>query len=106
MKILFGNKFFYLKGGSEYVFFDTARYLEDNGHKVMFFSMKHPKNFFSGYGKYFVSNVDYRKGSLKDRISAASKMLYSLEAKKRIEELIAEERPDIAHLHNIYAFIL
>lgn len=38
MKTLLANKFFYLKGGSEYVFFEQAELLKKKGHKVIFFS--------------------------------------------------------------------
>ncbi|MDP2923947.1 MAG: glycosyltransferase family 4 protein [Candidatus Omnitrophota bacterium] len=102
MKILLANKFFYLKGGSEYVFFDSAKLLESRGHKVIFFSMRHPRNFSSEYEKYFVSNVDYESNRFKSKIDASLKLLYSFEAKRKIEELIKKERPDVAHLHNIY----
>lgn len=102
MKILLVNKFFYLKGGSEQVFFDEGRLLEERGHKVVFFSMQNSKNFPSEYKRYFISNVDYEKGKLKDEIGASLKLLYSFEANRKMEQLIKQERPDVAHLHNIY----
>lgn len=102
MKILLVNKFFFLKGGSETSFFNTANLLEKRGHKVMFFSMKHPLNLPSVYEKYFVSNIDYEFNGLENRLNAASRLLYSFEAKEKIERLIKEQKPDIAHLHNIH----
>ncbi|HEC93677.1 MAG TPA: glycosyltransferase family 1 protein [Candidatus Atribacteria bacterium] len=102
MKILLANKFFYLKGGSEYVFFEQAELLKKRGHKIIFFSMKHPKNFSSKYEEYFINQVDYEKGGIRTKISASFKLLYSFEAKRKIDELIRNEKPDIAHLHNIY----
>ncbi len=102
MKILLANKFFYLKGGSEYVFFEQAELLKRKGHKIIFFSMKHPENFPSEYEKYFINQVDYEKGGMKNKLSASFKLLYSFEAKRKIEELIRNEKPDIAHLHNIH----
>jgi glycosyltransferase involved in cell wall biosynthesis len=102
MKILLGNKFFYLKGGSEYIFFDTAEYLKAKGHKVIFFSMEHPKNIFSSSPRYFISNVDYESGGFGSRIKNSLDVLYSFEAKRKIIDLIEKEKPDIAHLHNIY----
>jgi hypothetical protein len=44
MKILFTNKFFYPKGGSETVFFQEKEFLLNNEHKVIDFSMKHAEN--------------------------------------------------------------
>ena len=102
MRILFANKFFYFKGGSEYIFFDTARYLEKKGHKVIFFSMKDPQNLSSEYEKYFVSNVNYERMDFKNIIQTSSKLLYSFEARTKIEKLIKEQKPDIVHLNNIY----
>lgn len=102
MKILLINKFFYLKGGSESVFFETAELLKNKGHKVIFFSMKHAKNIASEYEKYFVSNVDYESKRLKDMFQDSLRLLYFFEAKQKMEELIEKERPDIAHLHNIH----
>lgn len=102
MKILLANKYFYLKGGADCVFLDSAKLLSNKGHKVIFFSMHHPKNLYSAYEKYFVSNVDYEKGGIKNKIDSTIKLLYSFEAKRKAEELIKEEKPDVAHLHNIY----
>jgi glycosyltransferase involved in cell wall biosynthesis len=102
MRILFANKFFYFKGGSEHVFFDTACLLEGRGDKVVFFSMSHPENAFSEYEKYFISNVDYEKGGLRNKINTSLKLLYSFEARIKIERLIEKEKIDMAHLHNIH----
>ena len=103
MKFLFCNKFFWLKGGAEVSFFETAKLLESKGHKVVFFSMKHSDNFPSPYEKYFVSKVYYEGGgSIFSKIKAAGRLLYSLKAKAKIDELISDERPDIVHLNNIH----
>ncbi|MCZ2845668.1 MAG: glycosyltransferase family 4 protein [Candidatus Bathyarchaeota archaeon] len=103
MKILLVNKFFPLKGGAETSFFDIAKVLKDNGHIVAFFSMMHPENFDSPYSKYFVSEVDFENvGSFIQKIKASGRILYSLEARKKIEELVKKEKPDIVHLNNIH----
>jgi len=102
MKILLINKFFYKKGGAEIVFLNTAELLKNHGHQVVFFSMHHDKNESSEYEKYFVSNIDYEKKGMKNAVMYSLKLLYSFEAKKKLEKLISQERPDVAHLHNIY----
>jgi len=103
MNVLLINKFFYLRGGSETVFFDTASLLRHAGHSVSYFSMDHPKNLDSRYSRYFVSHVDFAdmKGFI-DRVGSAGRILYSFESQRKLEQLIREERPDIAHLHNIH----
>ena len=109
MKLLFINKFFYLKGGSETVFFQERDYLKNSGRKVIDFSVEHSDNLPSKYCKYFVPNVDYkavskagRLGRLKRRFGIAIDFIYNREAVKRMKSLIEREKPDIAHLHNIY----
>ena len=100
MKILMVNKFFYIKGGSETYYFSLKKLLEQNGHEVIDFSMKDEKNFESKYADFFVDGVDYnKKQSIFSKIKSGMKIIYSLEAKKKLEKLIKETKPDIAHLH-------
>lgn len=100
MKILMVNKFFYIKGGSETYYFALKRLLEAKGHTVIDFSMKDEKNFESPYAEYFVEAVDYNGGmSKKQQLRAAKNIIYSTEAKRKLEQLIKDTRPDIAHLH-------
>lgn len=100
MKILMVNKFFYIKGGSETYYFALKRKLEQEGHRVVDFSMKDPRNFASDFESYFVENVDYNEthGVLK-KLRMAANIIYSFEAKKKFEALVRKERPDIIHLH-------
>jgi len=102
VKILLANKYFYRKGGSDTSFYETGRLLEKRGHKVIYFSMKHPRNLASPYERYFVSNVDYEKDGIRNGVNASLKLLYSVEAKRKLEALIRDERPDVAHLHSVY----
>lgn len=100
MKILMVNKFFYIKGGSETYYFSLKKLLEENGHEVIDFSMKDEKNFESKYTDFFVEGIDYnKKQSIFSKIKSGAKIIYSLEAKKKLEKLIKETKPDIAHLH-------
>lgn len=102
MKVLFVNKFFYIKGGAENSMFQTAKVLERHGHDTVYFSMFHEKNIQSEWNKYFVSNIDYDTQKLKEQISVASKLLYSFEARRKIEILIKQTQPDLVHLNNTY----
>lgn len=104
-KVLLVNKFFYLKGGDCQVFFDTAKLLQTKGHKSVFFAMQHPLNLASDFAPYFVSELDIDKDGLLNKLKVASRVIYSREAKRKIEQLIKKEKPDIAHLHNIYHHI-
>ncbi|MEI6437346.1 MAG: glycosyltransferase family 4 protein [Candidatus Omnitrophota bacterium] len=102
MKILQAHRCFYLKGGAEKVFFDADALLRAHCHDVAFFSMQHPDNLPSPYAKYFVSSIDYGHGGLLHGIKALGRLLYSREARQKIDRLIADFKPDVAHLHNIY----
>lgn len=102
MKILLANKYFFIQGGADNSFFETARLLEKHGHQVAFFSMKHPKNFQTPFEPYFISNVDYERPDVKSTLKAAGRLLYSFEARRKIGRLIRKEKPDIAHLNSIY----
>lgn len=103
MKILEINKFCFSKGGADKHFLDVVKLLKSNNHKVAVFSMEHPKNVKSKWEKYFVSTVGYTNNySLWQKLKGAARMFYSLEAKKKINKLLDEFRPDIVHIHNIY----
>ena len=102
MRVLAANKFYYVKGGAERYFFELKRILEERGDEVVPFAMRDERNEPSPYSDYFVSHEDFEGGgSFFDRMRAAERVVYSLEARRRLEALIDETRPDMAHLHNI-----
>ena len=99
MKILLINKFHYLRGGAEQVYFNTKKVLEKNGHQVVCFSMKDERNEPCQQDGFFVKNVDFENN--KQWFWKALRYLYYPEAGRKLEQLIREEEPDVAHLHNI-----
>ena len=103
MRVLLINKFHYLKGGAERTYFDTARILADHGHDLAFFSMRHELNRSSRWARYFIAGVDYNQpmGAIK-KIKAAFNIFYNWEARRNLERLIKDFKPDVAHFHNIY----
>ncbi len=102
MKILIANKFFWLKGGSEKVLFQEREFLLKRGIKVVDFSMEDPRNQFSNFSSYFISNIDYNINGVFNKLKNALKFVHSREAVGKIKLLIKKEKPDLAHLHNIY----
>ncbi|MCX7957128.1 MAG: glycosyltransferase [Endomicrobia bacterium] len=102
MRIILINKFLYPKGGAEISVFETGKIISQKAHRVYFWGMKHPENFYFPYSEYFVENVDYNKKlSLLEKIIISLNVLYSFEAKKKIEKFISEvAKPDIVHLNN------
>lgn len=103
MKILLVNKFFFIKGGAETVYFQEREMLKKAGVQVIDFSMQHEKNFPSEYADFFVKNVDYHTDSnLLGGIKTAVNFIHNAEACRKMQVLLQKERPDIVHFHNIY----
>ena len=103
MKVLLVNKFFYIKGGAETVYFQEIDMLKKAGVDVIAFSMQHENNFPSDYAPYFVGNVDYHQNSSAiGAIKTAVNFIHNAEACKKLLVLLRKEKPDIVHFHNIY----
>lgn len=110
MRILLVNKFAHLEGGSARYILDLYDLLKAKGHEVAFFAMKPTqgdaqfvrKDLLDEWGKYWVSPVQTRKASYgMEGLRTAFRSLWSFEAQKRIDQLIADFRPDIVHLNSI-----
>lgn len=100
MKILLINKFLYPKGGDAISTLATGKLLQQKGHKVYFWGMKHSLNNEYEYSDYYVDNIDYDSLTVKEKINNSIKILYSFEAKKKFENFIKLIKPDIVHLNN------
>ncbi len=99
LKILFVNKFLYPKGGSETYIFNLASYLERKGHNVEYFGMEHRENIVTNSLNLSVNNMEFRGKSIK-KFLYPFKIIYSVEAKNKIREIILATKPDIIHLNN------
>ena len=97
------NNYSYRRGGSEVVFFEHNRLFENAGWEVVPFSMHNVLNEPSPWSAHFVSETDGAgRESPVEKITRAVSTIYSLEAARRIRELLKLIRPQIAHAHNIY----
>ena len=106
MKILLVNKYHYVKGGSETYHFGLAKLLEEHGNEVIYFAMQDEKNYDCAQAKYFSKNVDFNKSmSPFEKLTAGMHALYSFDAKKKIEQLIEAEKPDIVHINLVHRHI-
>jgi glycosyltransferase involved in cell wall biosynthesis len=102
-RLLSINSYFYPRGGSEAVYFAHNRLLEEEGWSVIPFAMQHPENLPSPWSDYFVTELELGSSySLAGKLSRLPKVIYSLEARRLLDRLLARARPDIAHAHNIY----
>lgn len=67
------------------------------------FSMQDEPNFFSPHSGSFVAYIGFREpGRLLDNIRRGLSFIHSHEAVKKLDRLLEKEKPDIAHLHNVY----
>lgn len=103
MKIIQANKFYFMQGGAERYLLDVSAWLESQGHEVIPFAMDHPDNLETPYQKYFPSFVQTGRVTANwQGVRTLSRMAYSLEARRKLATLIAQTKPDLAHIHNIY----
>lgn len=101
MKILQINKYLYPKGGAETYLLALADLLRQEGHKICFFSQKNPKNIKNDQEQYFINELklDRFHWLLPLRLG---RIFWSFAAARKIKKIIANEKPDLAHIHNIY----
>jgi glycosyltransferase involved in cell wall biosynthesis len=103
MRIIEANKFYYLRGGAEHYMLKFSDWLKSEGHEVVPFAMKHADNLPSSYSNFFPSFVNTKDVKLNfGGVKTLSRMLYSLEARRKLASLIEVARPDVCHVHNIY----
>ncbi len=105
-RLLAINNYYYRRGGAEVVFLESAKLLADAGWDVVPFAMKHPQNLPTPWSDYFVDEIEYGEDyTLLEKAARIPKVIYSLEARRKVRELIRVARPDIAHAHNVYHHI-
>lgn len=95
-----------MRGGAEAVFLRHNSLFEGAGWGVIPFAMRHEKNLSSPWEKYFIQEIEFGNDySFLEKAARAPKVIYSLEAKRGIGRLIQDQRPEIAHAHNVYHHI-
>lgn len=99
MKILIINKFLYQNGGSETYIFKIGKKLQEMGNEVQYFGMEHEKRVVGNHAESYTGNIDFHTGKLK-KIFYPFKIIYSLEARKKIAAVLVDFQPDIIHLNN------
>lgn len=102
MKVLQIDKYFFMKGGAETVFFNTMNLLRQKGHEVVPFSLKSKKNFPSEYEDYFVDYPELSESSLLTKIKHIPNFIYNKKAASQLDKLLTKEKPDIAHIHLMF----
>lgn len=100
MRILIVNKFLYPNGGSETYIFKIGEQLQIMGHKVQYFGMEHEGRIVGNRAESYTSDLDFHGGGLK-KLFYPFRIVYSVEAKKKIRLVLEDFSPDVVHLNNI-----
>lgn len=100
MKVLLVNKFLYPKGGAETYVFQLGGILTAHGHAVQYFGLDNEKNIVGNNAGAYVSNIDFNAG-VRRNLAAPFRIIYSVEARKKIRQALTDFEPDIVHLNNI-----
>lgn len=99
MSILHINNFHHIRGGSDKVYFNTAKVLDAMGNSSAFFSGQHHLNKRNPYESYFPQSVEAGSKNL----SSLPRFLHNPIARDNIRALITNHGPfDLAHLHIYY----
>jgi glycosyltransferase involved in cell wall biosynthesis len=97
------NNYFYPRGGAEVLFLEQNRMFEDIGWQVVPFAMRHSDNLPTPWASYFPDEIEFgRSYGLGAKLLHAQRVIFSLQARRRMRELLEHVRPRIAHAHNIY----
>lgn len=92
MRILQINNNHYRKGGTDSVYLNLIKLLRNKGHQVIPFSFFDDQNLEEENNRYFLPKTIFSNNFGK---------FYSLTAKNQLRKLSENEKPDIAHIHNI-----
>ncbi len=103
MRILYCNKYNYAFSGTEAYLFEAMDLMQSMGHEVALFSMADSRGKPTPYDRHFMPNIDFKEQTgWFQKARLAGRAIYSREARRRIRVMIAEFRPDVAHVRNIY----
>lgn len=109
MKIVMVQTFHYYRGGDSTYMLNLTRLLEEQGHEVIPFAMEHPLNLPSPYSKYFVSEIDFpallAEFSPRAACTVIGRSIHNREARRKMEALLDDVKPDLAHFHNIHGHL-
>ena len=97
------NNYYYGRGGAETLFLEHNRMFESIGWQVVPFAMRHPKNLPTHWAEYFPDEIEFGEDyGVAAKLIRAPRVIYSLQARQRMRDLLDAVRPHVAHAHNIY----
>jgi len=106
MNIIQANKHYYLRSGADRYILELTELLEQHGHTVIPYAMRHGQNLQTPWEGSFPGYVQTKTPGISfDALRTVGRGIYSFEARNNMYRLIRESRPDLCHIHNIYAQI-
>lgn len=100
MRVLMLNAFHWPKGGVERTVFDETRWLEAAGHEVGHFATVDPRNRPSRFERHFAPSADFGESTPAwKQLPQLPRAVWSAAAARALAGLLAEWRPDVAHVH-------
>jgi glycosyltransferase involved in cell wall biosynthesis len=105
-RLLSLNTYHYRRGGSDAVYFAQDEMFRQLGWQTAVMAMHHPRNEASPWSEFFVDEIEFGHSyGLMDKVAMASKVIYSFEARRKLELLLDRFVPDVVHAHCIYHHI-
>ena len=103
MRILYCNKYNFAFSGTEAYLFEAMGLMRAQGHETALFAMADPQGEPTAYDQHFIPLIDFKaKKTAVQSAKLAGHAIYSTDARKRLRRMIAEFKPDLAHVRNIY----
>lgn len=112
MRIILVNYRYFISGGPERYYFNVKELLERHGHEVIPFSVKSSRNLPAGdWERYFLDVVgddqvyfsqQGRKRDPRVMLKSFSRMFWSGEARRKMEQLLRDTRPDLVYVMQMH----
>jgi hypothetical protein len=98
MRILYCNKYNFTFSGTESYLFEVMDLVRTHGHEAALFSMADPRGKPTPYDRHFLPLADFKNGHHGSIAQAklAARALYSVEARRKLRNMIADFRPHVA----------
>lgn len=100
MRILLINAFHYPRGGVERTYLDESRWLTAAGHEVAHLAIRDARNLPASPADRFAPSADFGEGApWLGQLAGLPQLIWSAPAERAAAQLVAEFRPEVAHLH-------
>ncbi|MDP2314418.1 MAG: glycosyltransferase family 4 protein [Pseudomonadota bacterium] len=102
VNVLLCSSFLHPRGGDTTCVYAMWHGLEARGHTVAPFAMRHPANLPSPWEVRFPPQLDVWSVRGVARLAAVAASIHSFAAARAMTALLADHRPDVAHLHHVH----